>query len=94
MMRSDWGELVAKLGEIQAGDWVTVRDGGAISETKALGERLAAMGRAAGCRRLASYGEALEREAQAYAVAGIAARLNDFPMLVRSIAEENIAATP
>jgi hypothetical protein len=51
------------------------------------------MGRGAGCRRLAFYGEALAREAEAYAVARIAARINDFPVLVRSIAEEVPSAT-
>jgi signal transduction histidine kinase/ActR/RegA family two-component response regulator len=91
--RTGWGELVAQLEELLAGAWVAVKDGGAINETKAFAERLTELGRAAGCRRLAHYGEALEREAQTYAVAGIVARLNGFPMLVRSIAEKCTALT-
>jgi hypothetical protein len=91
--RTGWGELAAQLEELLAGAWVAVKDGGAINETKDFAERLTELGRAAGCRRLAYYGEALERDAQTYAVAGLAARLNGFPMLVKSIAEECTAPT-
>ncbi len=92
--RTDWEDLAAQLEELLAGAWVAVKDGGAINETRAFAERLTELGpRPRGRRRLARYGEALAREAQTYAVAGSAARLNTFPMLVLSITEESTAPT-
>ncbi len=47
-VRSDWGELVAKLEEVQAGSWVAVKESGAINETKAFAEHLTHLGRSRG----------------------------------------------
>jgi len=84
----EWSDLARSLEALEAGPWVSVKEGGSINEIKAFAAQLAEMGRTARCRRLASYAEALARDAEAYAVARIAARINDFPVLVRSIAEE------
>jgi signal transduction histidine kinase/CheY-like chemotaxis protein len=91
---AEWGELVRTLEDLQAGTWPAVKEGGAINEIASFAARLSELGRSAGCPRLASYGEALERDAKAYAVAHIESRLNDFPILVRAIAEENTAPSP
>ncbi|HEY1765075.1 MAG TPA: ATP-binding protein [Opitutaceae bacterium] len=90
----DWGELVKALEELQSGPWVAAKEGGAISEIISFAAQLEELGRCSGCRRLASYGQTLERDAKAYAVARIESRLNDFPALVRSVAEESTALSP
>jgi signal transduction histidine kinase len=91
---AEWGELVKALEELQAGSWVAARESGAIGEIAAFASRLAELGRSSGCRRLTLYGEALEKDAKAYAVARIESRLNDFPALVRSVTEVSTASSP
>jgi signal transduction histidine kinase/ActR/RegA family two-component response regulator len=91
---AEWGDLVRALEDLQAGTWPAVKEGGAINEIASFAAQLSELGRSAGCPRLASYGEDLERDARAYAVARIESRLNDFPILVRAIAEENTAPSP
>jgi signal transduction histidine kinase/CheY-like chemotaxis protein len=80
-----WGELVKTLRELEATVWPAVRESGAINETKQFAHRLAGMGGAAGCLPLVHYAQGLLRDAGAYAVASLASRLNEFPILIRSL---------
>jgi signal transduction histidine kinase len=83
-----WDELAKTLRELEGSGWVAAKEDGSISATKAFAHQLVELGRGSGCRRLEHYGEALARDAEDYAVARIASRLKDFPMIVRSVAEE------
>jgi hypothetical protein len=62
-----------------------VRESGAINETKEFAQRLAEMGRDAGCPPLVGYAESLLGDAEGFAVARLASRLNDFPVLIQSL---------
>jgi signal transduction histidine kinase/CheY-like chemotaxis protein len=86
-----WTELVRTLRELEANVWPTVRDNGAINETKEFAHRLAGMGGAADCPPLVAYAQALLRDAESYAVARIASRINDFPVLIRSLSASSPA---
>jgi len=86
-----WSDLAKALRKLEAGRWAEVKDSGAINETVSFARELVDLGRAEGCRPLVHYGETLEHDAEAYAVARIEARIKDFPALVRSISEEVVS---
>jgi CheY-like chemotaxis protein len=88
-----WRELVRTLRDLEANVWPAVRENGAINETKEFAHRLAGMGGAAGCPPLVNYAQSLLRDAETYAVARLASRLNDFPILIRSLAGSELAAS-
>jgi signal transduction histidine kinase/DNA-binding NarL/FixJ family response regulator len=81
----NWGALVRDLRQLEETAWPAVRESGAINETKEFAQRLAEMGRDAGCPPLVSYAESLLGDAEGFAVARLASRLNDFPGLVQSL---------
>jgi signal transduction histidine kinase/CheY-like chemotaxis protein len=83
-----WIELVETLHGLESSVWPSVRENGAINETKDFARQLAEFGETAACPPLVNYADSLMRDAETYAVASLAARLNNFPVLVRSIAGE------
>ncbi len=85
-----WPAVVSALREAEAEMWPGVRASGAISEIRGFAGRLAAIARAGSCEPLACYADALQLDAEHYALGQIESRLAEFPDLVRSI----VAARP
>jgi hypothetical protein len=81
-----WEELVASLRELEVKVWPAVRESGAINETKGFAQKLAELGRSFSCVPLVNYAQLLQQDAETYAVARLASDLNDYPVLVGSLA--------
>jgi signal transduction histidine kinase/CheY-like chemotaxis protein len=79
-------ELVASLRELEAKVWPAVRENGAINETKGFARKLADLGSSFSCVPLVNYAQLLQQDAETYAVARLASDLNDYPVLVGSLA--------
>ncbi|HEY4988742.1 MAG TPA: ATP-binding protein [Opitutaceae bacterium] len=79
-------DLVASLRELEVKVWPSVRENGAINETKGFAQRLAELGRSFSCVPLLNYAQLLQQDAETYAVARLASDLNDYPVLVGSLA--------
>jgi signal transduction histidine kinase/CheY-like chemotaxis protein len=87
-----WTALVDTLRGIESGLWPSVRNGGAINETRDFALRLIEVGRKAGCSPLVNYAESLVQDADTYAVSRMTTRLNAFPALIQSIVDGIVLA--
>jgi len=89
-----WPGLIRELTQLQCARWPEVRETGAVGDVRQFARQLGALAQAHGCPSLQAYAEALQREADEYAVNRIERRLADFPRLIQAIGERSLPASP
>jgi hypothetical protein len=89
-----WPALVGELSRLELEHWPEVRATGAVSKVRRFAGQLRELAQARGCPPLQGYAEALQREADDYAINRIEKRLADFPNLIRVIDLRTAQAAP
>jgi signal transduction histidine kinase/CheY-like chemotaxis protein len=80
-----WPELLPGLRQLHATAWREASESGAIGDVKTFIQRLRELARARHCPPIMDYANALEQEADRYAILRLEERLRDFPRLIASL---------
>jgi len=88
--RSQWPALVETLRKMEEKQWPAVCASGGINETKVFAQRLLDLGIRANCSVLMNYAESLLTDARGYASVQLEVKLKDFPLTIKSIADQSV----
>jgi signal transduction histidine kinase/DNA-binding response OmpR family regulator len=83
--REAWIELAARLREIKATEWESVRETMSVSEVRLLAQRLHSLGQEYECSTLTLHAEALQADCEAFAIPDMEEHLRAFPGVIGEI---------